>query len=118
MDIYIAKHVNRVTPMPAENFFAMESMASDMSAYLAMNGAEEFHPSGNLRDFTVVPLLQYIKVPTLLINGRYDEAQDSVTQPYFDGIEKVKWVRMMESSHSPQWEEPELFLEVVGGFLS
>jgi len=52
-----------------------------------------------------------------LINGKYDEAQDSVLQPFFDGIEKVKWVHFAESSHVPQLEEPEEFLKVVGFFL-
>jgi pimeloyl-ACP methyl ester carboxylesterase len=53
----------------------------------------------------------------LLINGKYDEAQDSVMEPFFNSIEKVKWVRFAESSHLPQLEEPEEFLKVVGEFL-
>jgi L-proline amide hydrolase len=56
-------------------------------------------------------------VPTLLINGKYDEAQDSVMEPFFKSIEKVKWVRFAESSHLPQLEEPGEFLNVVGRFL-
>jgi L-proline amide hydrolase len=39
-------------------------------------------------------------------------------QPFFDGIDKVKWVTFAESSHFPHMEEPEEFLKVVGGFLS
>lgn len=58
-----------------------------------------------------------IKVPTLLINGRYDEAQDEVVEPFFKGIEKVKWVRFAESSHMPHMEEPEEYLKVVRDFL-
>lgn len=58
-----------------------------------------------------------IKVPTLLINGRYDEAQDEVMEPFFRLIEKVKWVRFADSSHMPHFEEKDEFLKVVGDFL-
>jgi pimeloyl-ACP methyl ester carboxylesterase len=58
-----------------------------------------------------------ISVPTLLTNGRYDEAQDSVVVPFFREIPHVKWVTFAESSHMPHWEERERYMEVVGRFL-
>jgi len=70
-----------------------------------------------LKTWSIVDSVYKIIVPTLLINGKYDEAQDSVMEPFFKSIEKVKWVRFAESSHLPQLEEPEEFLKVVGGFL-
>ena len=39
-------------------------------------------------------------------------------EPFFEGIEKVKWVKFAESSHFPQIEEPEEYRKAVGGFLS
>ena len=59
-----------------------------------------------------------IIVPTLLINGKYDEAQDEVMEPFFKSIPTVKWARFAESSHLPQLEETEEFLKVVSNFLS
>jgi pimeloyl-ACP methyl ester carboxylesterase len=53
----------------------------------------------------------------LLINGKYDEAQDEVMEPFSKGIGNVKWVKFAESSHLPQLEETEEFLNVVGNFL-
>ena len=53
----------------------------------------------------------------MLINGKFDEAQDEVMEPFFRDIGKVKWVRMAASSHLPQLEETEEFLKVVGTFL-
>ena len=44
-----------------------------------------------------------------MLNGRYDEAQDSVVKPYFDELEKVKWFTFSESSHMPQYEEREKY---------
>lgn len=59
-----------------------------------------------------------IVAPTLLINGKYDEAQDSVMEPFHKSISNVKWEHFSESSHLPQLEEPEKFLKVVGGYLT
>lgn len=58
-----------------------------------------------------------INVPTLLLNGRYDQAQDSSIKPYFERIPRVKWVQFNESSHTAHFEEHERFIEVVGEFL-
>ena len=71
-----------------------------------------------MKDWSIVDRIHLIKVPTLLINGKYDAEQDIVMEPFFQGIEKVKWVKFAESSHFPQLEEPEEYLKVVGGFLS
>jgi pimeloyl-ACP methyl ester carboxylesterase len=82
-----------------------------------MNGPSEFFITGTLKDFSILEELKKIVVPTLLLNGRYDEATDYVMQPFFNEIEKVKWVRFAESSHTPQLEETDEFLRVVGGYL-
>ena len=59
-----------------------------------------------------------IQVPVLLLNSRYDEAQDSVVQPYFSALPKVKWYTFAESSHMPQYEERALYMQRVGDFLT
>lgn len=92
-------------------------MKSDGTVYMTMNGPSEFFISGTLKSFTIVEKLHRIVVPTLLLNGKYDEATDYVMQPFFDAIDKVKWFTFAESSHTPQLEQTEEFLEVVGGFL-
>lgn len=81
------------------------------------NGPSEFFVTGSLKTWSIVDEVHKINVPTLLINGKYDEAQDSVMEPFFKSIEKVKWVRFAESSHLPQLEETEGFLKVVSNFL-
>ena len=53
------------------------------------------------------------------MNGRYDEAQDSVVEPFFKEIpSKVKWFTFAESSHMPQYEERALYMQRVGDFLT
>lgn len=81
------------------------------------NGPSEFNVTGSLKTWDIRKEIHRIKVPTLLLNGRYDEAQDEVVQPYFREIEKVKWYRFAESSHTPQLEEREEFMKVIAAFL-
>ena len=59
-----------------------------------------------------------INIPTLLLNSRYDEAQDSVIEPYFKGLSKVQWFTFAESSHMRQYEERALYMQRVGDFLT
>ena len=82
------------------------------------NGPSEFTVIGPLKDWTIVPDLHKIKASTLLINGQFDEAQDSVMVPFFKLIPTVKWVTFAESAHMPHVEETKRYLEVVGGFLT
>ena len=83
------------------------------------NGPSEFHVLGSLKDWNITSRLSRIQVPTLLINGRFDEAQDVTMEPYFREISgKVKWVRFAESSHCPHLEETDAFIDAVGRFLA
>lgn len=81
------------------------------------NGPLLFKRTGSVGTWSIEDRIDKIKVSTLLINGKYDGAQDMVMEPFFNAIDKVKWVRFGESSHVPHLEEPEEFLKVVGDFL-
>ena len=81
------------------------------------NGPSEFEITGPFKDWSIVPKLKTIRVPVLLLNGRYDQAQDSVVGPFFSEIPKVKWVQFADLSHMPYWEERERFIQVVRDFL-
>ncbi|KAJ7463275.1 proline iminopeptidase [Mycena latifolia] len=63
-----------------------------------------------LKDWTIVDRLHEISVPYLVINGKYDLAQDFV-------IPKVKWIRYENASHLPMWEERERYIQDVKKFL-
>ncbi len=58
-----------------------------------------------------------MNVPTLVINGRYDIAQDYVTAAYVENIPNAKWVRFENSSHTPCWEERDEYMRLLGEFL-
>ncbi|PNS20833.1 hypothetical protein CAC42_2764 [Sphaceloma murrayae] len=110
--------VCRVQPFPDEFNETMENLHDDDTVYYTMNGPSEFHVIGNLKTWDIRPELAKIEVPTLLINGKFDEAQDVTMAPFFKGITSpVKWVRFAESSHMPHLEETEDFVIAVTNFL-
>ena len=67
--------------------------------------------------WTIVGRLHEIDAPTLVINGRYDIAQDWVVAPYHETIPGARWVKFEESSHLPCWEEREVYMRIVAEFL-
>ncbi|KIJ47016.1 hypothetical protein M422DRAFT_59564 [Sphaerobolus stellatus SS14] len=80
-------------------------------------GPNEFNVIGSLRNWSIITQLPNITTSTLVINGRYDEAQDVAVEPFFHHIPVVNWVQFHKSSHLPQWEQREEFMEIVGDFL-
>ncbi|KAL1305696.1 hypothetical protein AAFC00_007286 [Neodothiora populina] len=123
MMVFYERFVCRVVPFPDELTQTMEQLAKDPTVYHTMNGPSEFHVSGSLKDWCITDKLRNIDVESvLLVNGRFDEAQDVTMEPYFREVgkgtqTKVKWVRFAESSHCPHLEETDAFVEVVGRFL-
>lgn len=115
--VFYQKHVCRI-PFPQDLLDSFEELKKDNTVYGTMNGPSEFFVSGTLKTWSIVDEVHKIEVPTLLINGRYDEAQDEVVEPFFKNIKKVKWVRFAQSSHMPHMEEPEEFMEVVQNFIA
>lgn len=138
---FLGKHMCLVQPLPSDLMAAMVALRQNPSVNNTMyvlylppsliisrnfkilidvyrNGPYMLKRTGSIATWSIEDRINRIKVPTLLINGKYDGAQDSTMEPFFDGIDKVKWVTFAESSHVPHLEEPERFLAVVGGFLS
>jgi L-proline amide hydrolase len=52
-----------------------------------------------------------------LLNGNREIASDAMVRPYWREIEKVKWITMMGSTHSPHLEEEERYMGIVSEFL-
>lgn len=82
------------------------------------NGQKSTGTVGTLKGWSVIDIVHTITQPVLLINGRYDMAQDNTVAPFFEKILKVKWATLARSSHMPFWEEPEYYYKLVGDFLT
>ncbi|MGB3539187.1 MAG: proline iminopeptidase-family hydrolase [Mesorhizobium sp.] len=116
MDFY-ERHVCRVVPFPSEVTETFDQIARNPTVYTTMNGPNEFFVVGTLRNWSVIDRLPAIKVPTLLVSGRYDEATPATVQPFKDGIKGARWEIFEHSSHMPHVEEQEKCMQVVGAFL-
>lgn len=110
-------YVCRVVPNPPEVIASDDATEADPTVYHTMNGPNEFHVVGTLKDWTIVDRAYLIDVPTLLVNGRYDEATEATMQPFADNIPDSRWEVFEKSSHMPHVEERERYLDVVGAFL-
>jgi pimeloyl-ACP methyl ester carboxylesterase len=68
---FYRKHVCRLDPWPAglERSFA----EAGYQVYNTMNGPSEFTVTGTLKTWDIMDRLPEIRIPTLLVGGRYDE---------------------------------------------
>lgn len=71
----------------------------------------------SFQGWTIIDRLDKIEVPTLVINGADDMAQDFVIEPLVKGIKGVKWIKYESSSHMPFYEERERYMADVRHFL-
>ncbi len=116
-DVFNQRHVCRVVPMPDEVKRTFDAIGTDPTVYHTMNGPNEFHVIGTMKDWSIVGRLSTISAPTLLISGRYDEATEACVQPFADEIPDVRWRIFEQSSHMPHVEEREACMAEVCAFL-
>ncbi|MEU7481173.1 proline iminopeptidase-family hydrolase [Lentzea sp. NPDC042327] len=117
MRVFYDRHVCRARPWPRDFVSSYMEIYNDPTVYYAMNGPNEFHVIGSLKDFSVIDDLPAIDTPTLLLSGRYDEATPTVMRPYEEHVKGARWEIFENSAHLPHLEEPELFHEVLVDFL-
>jgi proline-specific peptidase len=118
MLVYYRRHVWRLDPWPEylERTFAQLNL--DPEVYNVLWGSSEFHVTGKLKDWSILSRVDRIKAPTLLMSGRYDEATPAIMSAIHERISGSEWRLFERSSHMPHAEERELFMEVLGEFLS
>jgi pimeloyl-ACP methyl ester carboxylesterase len=72
-----------------------------------------------MNGYDCIDRVHEIKVPCLMVNGRYDTCADSTLAPLFKSLPRVKWVKFESehSSHTPFWEDRKRYVEVLDEFL-
>jgi L-proline amide hydrolase len=116
--VFYMRHVCRLDPWPAEVMEGFGWIERDPTVYHTMNGPSEFHVIGSIKDWQSRDRLGSIRVPCLLVSGRYDEATPALQETLRDGIADAEWVLFEESSHMPHLEERERYMQVVGDWLA
>jgi L-proline amide hydrolase len=116
-DVFYRRHVCRADPWPDEVVEAFAWIERDPTVYHTMNGPSEFHVVGSIRDWQSKDRLHEIRVPTLIVSGRHDEATPALQEALRHGIVDSEWVMFEGSSHMPHVEERERYMHVVGEWL-
>jgi len=118
MLVFYRRHVCRLDPWPECVSRSFRKLAENPEVYFTMNGPSEFHVTGTLKDWDISSQLGDIRLPTLVISGRYDEATPEIARTVQEGIPDARWVLFERSSHMPHVEEPERFLQILDDFLT
>ncbi|PZE63113.1 proline iminopeptidase-family hydrolase [Curtobacterium sp. MCBD17_021] len=116
--VFYERHVCRVVPMPADFVASEEQMEAEPTVYHTMNGPNEFHVIGSLRDWSVIDRLDQVDVPTLVVAGEHDEATPATWQPFVEHIPGARQHVFPGASHCTHLEQPEEFRSVIGAFLA
>lgn len=116
-DVFNQNHVCRIVPMPPEVQHTFDQIDADPTVYHTMNGPNEFHVVGTMKNWSVVGKLSAIAAPTYLISGRFDEATQACVTPYLEEIPDVRWTVFGASSHMPHVEERDACMAAVCAYL-
>jgi len=113
--VFYKKHLCRLDPWPREVEYSHNHTSKPV--YGTMNGPNEFTIIGNTRYWDVTDRLHTIRVPTLVLGGRYDEVSPVVARGIHEHIRGSELTIFPNSSHLPFWEERESFMRRVLRFL-
>ena len=112
---YYQRHMCRLNPWPEE--IEQCQQGANLEIYELMWGPSEFFATGTLKDYDVSAQLHKIKVPTLFTCGRFDPSTPASNQRFCSQIPGAKLKIFEQSSHTPQLEEREEYLDTIDTFL-
>lgn len=116
VDAFYREFLCRLDPWPPEVRHSLE-MALARPVYAEMNGPNEFTITGSIRDVDLTERLPSIRVPTLVLGGRYDEVTPRVAEQIRAAIPGARRIEFEHSAHMPFWEERPRFRRVLVEFL-
>ncbi|MGP3927464.1 proline iminopeptidase-family hydrolase [Streptomyces sp. 8N616] len=111
---YYTRWICRKVPFPDHVMRSFTAVNEEL--YGTMQGPE-WNVTGNLKDWDATARLAELDLPVLVTSGRHDEMTPALVQPMVDGIPGAEWVVFEESAHFAMVEEPELYRQVLEGFL-
>lgn len=116
--VFYERHVCRVSPMPQDFVDSEAQMEAEPTVYHTMNGPNEFHILGTLRNWSVITRLPQITAPTLVVAGEFDEATPATWAPFVSAIPTVTSHVFAGASHCSHLEQPEIFRATIAAHLA
>jgi proline-specific peptidase len=118
MKVFSRRHAGgHINPKPEWVKQAFKKLENN-EVYLTMWGPSEFCVTGTLKDWDITNRLGEIRVPTLVLCGRYDEATPALAETIHRGILGSELVIFENSAHFPHIEETEQYLQILDQFFS
>ncbi|KAF2651559.1 proline-specific peptidase [Lophiostoma macrostomum CBS 122681] len=118
MGVFSQTHLNLSNPFPSEEIAPALLHMATSEIHRTMFGPTTFLPTGSLQTWSSIPCLHQIKAATLLIRGSEEYIQESVMQPFFDYIPKIKWITYENAARFSHIEQREKFFGQVKHFLA
>jgi L-proline amide hydrolase len=117
MKAFYIRHVCRI-PKPDYVQRSDDYLENYGEVYNTMNGPNEFHVIGTLKNWDVRHRLPEINAPTLVTSGRHDEATPLIAETVHNGISGSQWIIFEHSSHLAHVEELDLYMKTLNDFIS
>jgi len=112
---FYRKHVCRLDPWPAG--FERSFAEAGYVVYNQMNGPSEFTVTGTLKTWDIMHRLGEIRVPTLVVGGRFDECTPGHLEEIHRRIAGSQLEIMQDASHLCFAEHPDQFAALINAFF-
>jgi proline iminopeptidase len=109
------RHVCRLAVYPEPLQRSLDDW--NMDVYGAMQGPNEFLYTGNLKDWSRIPDMHRLRKPCLVVVGQHDEITPACAMRMHQVLPNAEIAVFQNSSHTPFYEEPERYFEVLSDFL-
>jgi proline-specific peptidase len=113
---FYRKHVCRLDPWPAG--FERSFAEAGYVVYNTMNGPSEFTVTGTLKTWDIMHRLGEIRVPTLVVGGRYDECTPGHLEEIHRRIAGSQLEIIEDASHLCFAEHPAQFAALINAFFA
>jgi proline iminopeptidase len=90
---------------------------ANQSIYIQMQGVDEFHVTGNIKDWDMWDRLPNIKVPTLVLGGMYDEMSPDDMKREGKLIPNSRTYLCPNGSHLAMYDDQQNYFTSLVGFL-
>lgn len=109
------RHVCRLDQWPEP---LTRSLADwNMGPYRTIQGPNEFTYTGNIRDWTLIPNLPQLRVPSLVLCGEHDELPVACSYRIYDALPDARLKVFAGCSHMPFYEDPAAYFPLLLRFL-
>jgi proline iminopeptidase len=109
------KHVCRLDPWPDSVVRGFAHMNEQV--YNTMQGPNEFLVTGTFKDWNRWDYLHQIKVPTLLLGGKYDTMDPADKVEMGKRIPNSRVGICPNGSHLSMWDDPKNYFEYIKNFI-